>query len=284
MSEPDTGNYFTKGEDQPLLTGYILTYGEEGSGKTTLGASLSKYWETPGAKLKDGLLIAWDHGAHDSIRGAGHSMDTINIQAALAKAGREAAIIKVLNNLDKIIPPAAREGREFVLHASLSAADRLITKHHVEENSKREKSDNRQMWTEVSASLTFYMEFMNILFPPPTVHIFEAHASAKAEMEGKMAAADKLKREAEGIMPIMPDLTGKGGALYSRHASLTIHCDVKAGVGKEPDQYVIHPSPGGNYKAKNRFGKALPREMVNATLPQLFALVEKNLRALDGSK
>ncbi len=281
MSEPaDVGNYFTKGEDQPLLTGHILIYGEEGSGKTTLGASGSKFYTTPGANLRDGLLIAWDHGAHDSIKGTDHSMDTINMQLALAKAGRESGVVKVLNNLDKIIPPGAREGRAFVLHSSVTALDRVITKHYLEDNARKEKPDNRQMWSEVAGSLTFYLEFMNILFPPPCIHIYEAHASAKVEAVGPAAtvAADKLKRDAEGIMPIMPDLTGKGGTLYSRHASLTIHCDVKAGVGKEPDQYVIHPSPGGNYKAKNRFGKILPKEMVNATLTQLYQLLEDKLR------
>lgn len=278
MSEPDTGNYFTKGEDQPLLTGHVVIYGEEGSGKTTLGMSMSKLATSRGSNLKDGLLIAWDRGAHDSVKGNGFTMDTINVR----KAAETKGIVPTLNNLDKIIPPATREGRSFVLHSSLSALDRIVGKHCQE--TFPDKKDTQEMWTLHSSLLTFYAMHMNAIFPEPIVHIYEMHAKAIFEQTGSREKNDKLKREAEGISPIMPDATGKGGALFTRDASLVIHTDVKAGVGQEPDSYVLHPRPGGNYKAKTRYGRVLPKEMVNATLPQLFALVEKNLRALDGSK
>lgn len=253
-------SFFVAGEKQPPITGRIVLYGEEGSGKTRLAATMSEFWDTPGAKLSDGLLIAWDHGAHDTIRGCGHSMDTLDLRRAVETKG----LAETLNNLEKIITPDVVAGRKFAMHSSISALDRLADQ--LANRKYPEEKDNQAKWGKLAEYLVYYATRVGELMPG-MLHIYEFHAKAVFEQKGAREANDKLKKEAEGIMPIMPDGTGKGANIYTKDASLTLYLDVIPGVGREPNRHVGYWKQTGKFKAKSRFSDKLPAvlegEMLN---------------------
>lgn len=248
--------FFKAGEDVPPLTGYIDIYGEEGSGKTTLACSYSDHWKTPGAKLVDGLLLAWDRGAHDSIRSAGHSMDMVDMDMALGKVG----LVSILNNFEKLFPESVKKSPpRFVVHSSMTPLDREVGRVAGEKFA----DDTQRMWSYYAELLVFYYAVVRKMFPK-ALHIYEFHAKAALEAQGSRAANDKLKREAEGIMPIMPDITGKGAAMFTRSASLTLFTDILRG----PDgvKFLAFTESSGKFKAKSRFGKKLPAKLEGESL------------------
>lgn len=243
---PDLNNLVQSSLERTAENVRVLLVGPPKHGKTITACSLSDTFPEalPAPQLthlNDGLLILFDAGGHDSLKGLNLTIPMID----LSRCTDEGSLVKGYNDATRILKQRVQEGQTgFAIVDSVSTFDKML---------KGAVGMRLQKWELYDAMLGHHMRFFQALQALPIDIAFICHSKGLAEAASDSQADQRKASSLPGGATITADITGQTLAYYRAQVSMLLPV-LATKLGKNTrTEYAIYPYGTQGFEAGTRF-------------------------------